>query len=755
MEAFVAVVNSHNELENIADRQYTFTQLFDCEQSPLLVFGENLETGIVFTEKSDDSQNEQLIANALSNIANIDISECQQPNDHSNILLFIHEYAIEKLTDPTFLDSLFTRLNSQQILVGVPNKGYLAVGGLDDLNDLCSMTTKAYQNVETPICADVFKLTQGQTTVERIGTDTLNAFYQTLEDLGMPNEFLHGEDRNINEVIHADIYQDNYDDLLKLCQNLIHNRLDEIFTHEIKSSNLILDFSTENSKQLITTLAKDCKQYFDYHHFIRDKFRYTLTSISIQFKFGNSALNFELGYSDFAEFNETDCSIVINNLQDCTFEAFKKIVNISDMYIHQNQQKLSQPDFPEDYFELGLSNQSFRMIEALFEHNRLTLNIKQLSAPTDYKWILAMCARVIDQLQLTIDVYADTHLDGNIIKSQFKVSNELLTYCSSNWIKQRCKDQLQHFTKHQLANPLTLSLIPASHPELLYCVSHLSINALLQNKKTFSENFWKHFLIFNYPENYNYQHAQVETLNISQEQCINIIKYRAESGLIVNSNQNVLFVLTDQESFKIVTRFELEKKLLSEVKLLADNYSAYPALTHSQFKLFYQTLTPLTDDVVEASAASIKQTEIDTALTNGMFAVFLLISQADGQIDQKEIDCLGKVLKDAATQKAPDSLWSKCCTLAVDRLATIWQLISDEQTSTDIILKTIFALNQLEDTQSKEFKFKLLDLGYNIAQNKLGKFLDSENEIGESEQLALDAVSHLLGIEAEQLEAAT
>ncbi len=144
-------------------------ELFGSEDSPIIMYGEDNGNFIAYSPAKTEEEKKQIKEQALQNLAQIKIPYHIEKLDDFKIAIIQHEYAAEKILDKEFLKKLASDLNTSTIVVGIPQKGFMAAvaKGKGEAN-LYGATQKMYAQPQTyPISDALYFIIDGE--IEMMG----------------------------------------------------------------------------------------------------------------------------------------------------------------------------------------------------------------------------------------------------------------------------------------------------------------------------------------------------------------------------------------------------------------------------------------------------------------------------------------------------------------------------------------------------------------------------------------------------------
>lgn len=155
MSNLLPVLKNRQELELQKGRGMFVDELFGNEQSPILMYGEDKGEYIQYTASQNEEQNLQTKEQALKNLVDLEIPFQVEDLGGFKIAMVQHEYAAEKILDEAYLKKVAEGLGTNDMVVGIPIKGFLAAvaKGQGEAN-LFSAVVKQYNNPPTYAISD-------------------------------------------------------------------------------------------------------------------------------------------------------------------------------------------------------------------------------------------------------------------------------------------------------------------------------------------------------------------------------------------------------------------------------------------------------------------------------------------------------------------------------------------------------------------------------------------------------------------------
>ena len=163
METVLPIIKNKSEIELQTRRGMFVDLVFDNPESPIVMYGEDVGGSISFSPSEGREADEAQKSAALENLRNIQISYSTQDFDGIKIAIIEHEYAAEKILDPSFLLGLSKDLESEEIAIGIPMKGIMIAAPKASARNVLGATINGYENSRTyPVSKSIFLVSGGE-----------------------------------------------------------------------------------------------------------------------------------------------------------------------------------------------------------------------------------------------------------------------------------------------------------------------------------------------------------------------------------------------------------------------------------------------------------------------------------------------------------------------------------------------------------------------------------------------------------------
>jgi predicted transposase YbfD/YdcC len=169
MSNLLPILKNREELEVRKKRGMFVEEVFDSEQSPIIIYGIDKGDHIEYSQSKSADEDIRIKEQAIENLKSIEIPIQLQEMQGFKIAMAQHEYAAEKILDKEFLKKLAEKLDANSIVIGIPMKGFLAAvaKGKGEAN-LFGAVDKQYNNAQTyPISNALFIVIDGE--IEMMG----------------------------------------------------------------------------------------------------------------------------------------------------------------------------------------------------------------------------------------------------------------------------------------------------------------------------------------------------------------------------------------------------------------------------------------------------------------------------------------------------------------------------------------------------------------------------------------------------------
>lgn len=171
MKLLLPVLKNRIEKKRQEERELFIEELFSSSNSPIIMYGEDNGNFIAYSPAKTEEEKKKIKEEALNNLSKIEVPYIIEDMGDYKIAIAQHEYAAEKILDKEYMKKLSEVLDSNSIVVGIPEKGFLAAvaKGKGEAN-LYGAVKKMYAKPNTYAISDaMFLVTNGE--IEMISED--------------------------------------------------------------------------------------------------------------------------------------------------------------------------------------------------------------------------------------------------------------------------------------------------------------------------------------------------------------------------------------------------------------------------------------------------------------------------------------------------------------------------------------------------------------------------------------------------------
>ena len=147
MEKVLPVLKPKSEYNLQSERGMYIDKLMDFDESPFVMYGTDMGEAVVYTQSVSSEENVKTKNQAIQNLKELNVNLSFENLSGMKIAIAQNEYAAEKIVDSDFLKNISNQLNSKEIVIGIPVKGFFAAVSKDsNLLKFGAVIKKQYEN---------------------------------------------------------------------------------------------------------------------------------------------------------------------------------------------------------------------------------------------------------------------------------------------------------------------------------------------------------------------------------------------------------------------------------------------------------------------------------------------------------------------------------------------------------------------------------------------------------------------------------
>ncbi|MBK9193138.1 MAG: hypothetical protein IPM77_17470 [Crocinitomicaceae bacterium] len=131
MDKILPVLKPKAEFNKQNERGMFIDKLMEFDESPFVMYGTDMGQMVAYSQSSSVEENLKTKNQALSNLMKLDVNLNFENMQGMKVAFAQHEYAAEKILDIEFLKFISNKLNSKEIVIGIPVKGFFAAVSKD------------------------------------------------------------------------------------------------------------------------------------------------------------------------------------------------------------------------------------------------------------------------------------------------------------------------------------------------------------------------------------------------------------------------------------------------------------------------------------------------------------------------------------------------------------------------------------------------------------------------------------------------